>query len=290
VIRVGLVLLLLALAALGLSARQGLDWSEISTPPPSPLIAFVLSALGVAAILICLHTLRRLVRPVTGMDGPPDAESQRVRWYAYLAGLAVILVTVLFVWAALTQVVPQKPVYSNKYRFGAPGEHGDPSQATPHTSTVLIWLLLGAVAAWIVAARLLAARRTAPASTEEPDTDLDDEPDTTALAGAVAAAEQELAEHGDDTRAAIIAAYRAMEAQLVFSGAARRESDTPTEFLQRAVRTSGVSRGAAGRLTDLFREARFSHHPMAPSARDDAARALARVADDLSAGASERRP
>jgi hypothetical protein len=43
-----------------------------------------------------------------------------------------------------------------------------------------------------------------------------------------------------------------------------------------------VSRGAATRLTDLFREARFSTHPMSATARADAARALARVADDVS--------
>ena len=43
-------------------------------------------------------------------------------------------------------------------------------------------------------------------------------PNESALAGAVAAAEVELDSHGDDTRAAIIAAYLAMERQLVASG------------------------------------------------------------------------
>jgi hypothetical protein len=104
-----------------------------------------------------------------------------------------------------------------------------------------------------------------------------------ALAGAVAAAEVELDSHGDDTRAAIIAAYTAMERQLVASGTTRHASDTPTDFLMRAMAASRVSRGSATRLTELFREARFSTHPMPSTARADAARALARVGDDLSA-------
>jgi hypothetical protein len=105
----------------------------------------------------------------------------------------------------------------------------------------------------------------------------------TALADAVAAAEVELDSHGDDTRAAIIAAYTAMERQLIASGTTRRASDTPTDFLMRAMSASRVPRGSATRLTELFREARFSTHPMPSTARADAARALARVADDLSA-------
>jgi hypothetical protein len=91
----------------------------------------------------------------------------------------------------------------------------------------------------------------------------------------------ELDSHGDDTRAAIIAAYTAMERQLVASGTTRHPSDTPTDFLMRAMSSSRVSRGSATRLTELFREARFSTHPMPSTARADAARALARIGDDL---------
>ncbi len=70
----------------------------------------------------------------------------------------------------------------------------------------------------------------------------------------------------DDTRAAIIACYLAMEASLAERGTARGVADTPDELLTRA-RERGLVRGAAaGRLTALFYEARFSTHPLrAPS-------------------------
>ena len=66
----------------------------------------------------------------------------------------------------------------------------------------------------------------------------------------------------DDARAAIIACYLAMETSLAERGAARGVADTPGELLTRATE-SGLVRGtAAGRLTALFYEARFSSHPL----------------------------
>jgi hypothetical protein len=72
-----------------------------------------------------------------------------------------------------------------------------------------------------------------------------------------------------------------MERELARTGTVRRASDTPTDLLERAVRDGRLSPGPARTLTDLFREARYSHHPMPAARRDDAARALARVSDDL---------
>jgi hypothetical protein len=87
-------------------------------------------------------------------------------------------------------------------------------------------------------------------------------------------------ERHDDTRAAIIAAYREMAARLS-PAAGDRAADTPTELLDRAVSAGLVSRGAALELTELFREARFSRHALAPTARGAAEAALARVSAEL---------
>ena len=82
----------------------------------------------------------------------------------------------------------------------------------------------------------------------------------------------------DDTRAAIIACYVAMENSLAERGAARGIADTPDELLARATE-SGLVRGtAAARLTALFYEARFSSHPMDRGQRDAAERALDELA------------
>jgi hypothetical protein len=93
----------------------------------------------------------------------------------------------------------------------------------------------------------------------------------------------------DDAQAAIIACYVAMEASLASAGTARAAAETPDELLARAVR-SGLLRGiAAGQLTELFYEARYSSHALPATARDEAVRALDAFSDEL-ARRDERGP
>ena len=85
----------------------------------------------------------------------------------------------------------------------------------------------------------------------------------------------------DDARAAIIACYVAMERRLAERGTARAAADTPDELLARAVASGAVRGGAAGRLTALFYEARFSTHPLGAGQRDAASAALDELAAEL---------
>ena len=95
----------------------------------------------------------------------------------------------------------------------------------------------------------------------------------------------------DDARAAIIACYVAMERRLADRGTARGAADTPDELLARAVAAGTVRGGAAGRLTTLFYEARFSTHPLGAGQRDAASAALDELAAELAARpAREARP
>jgi len=87
----------------------------------------------------------------------------------------------------------------------------------------------------------------------------------------------------DDARAAIIACYVAMERRLADRGTARGAADTPDELLGRAVASGIVRGGAAGRLTTLFYEARFSTHPLGAGQRDAASAALDELAGELAA-------
>jgi hypothetical protein len=91
----------------------------------------------------------------------------------------------------------------------------------------------------------------------------------------------------DDARAAIIACYVAMERSLAERGTARGAADTPDELLARAVAAGVVRGGAAGRLTALFYEARFSTHPLDGGQRDAASAALDEIAAELAARASD---
>jgi len=87
----------------------------------------------------------------------------------------------------------------------------------------------------------------------------------------------------DDARAAIIACYIAMEQSLADRGARRAVADTPDELLARAVAANVVRGGAAGRLTTLFYEARFSTHALVGGQRDAASVALDELAAELAA-------
>ncbi|WP_420036776.1 DUF4129 domain-containing protein [Streptomyces sp. cg28] len=83
---------------------------------------------------------------------------------------------------------------------------------------------------------------------------------------------------GTDARAAVIACYAAMEAALAASGVPRRAADSPADLLTRAARAGLAAGPAAPRLTALFREARYSSHPMDDSRRVAAAEALEEIA------------
>jgi hypothetical protein len=93
---------------------------------------------------------------------------------------------------------------------------------------------------------------------------------------------------GDDPRAAVIACYAAMEASLAGSGVARRASDSPQDLLERASAGGLLDGPHAEDLTRLFREARYSTHPMDTGHRDRAAAALDAIAAQLAARAAER--
>jgi hypothetical protein len=87
----------------------------------------------------------------------------------------------------------------------------------------------------------------------------------------------------DDARAAIIACYVAMEQSLADRGARRAVADTPDELLARAVAANVIRGAAAGRLTTLFYEARFSSHALVGGQRDAASAALDELAAELAA-------
>ena len=75
-----------------------------------------------------------------------------------------------------------------------------------------------------------------------------------------------------------------MERSLAAAGADRTEADTPAEFLDRAAAAGLVRTAAAGQLTGLFYEARFSRHELAGAERSAAEHALRQLDADLARG------
>jgi hypothetical protein len=140
---------------------------------------------------------------------------------------------------------------------------------------LLIVVLVAAIAVsvwWALRQRRLTAPLIAPRplSTEEE------------LRDAVEEGRAALDTLGDD-RAAIIACYVAMERRLAERGTERSAADTPDELLAKAVAAGTVRGDSAGRLTELFYEARFSTHPLAGGQRAAASAALDALAAELKA-------
>ena len=77
-------------------------------------------------------------------------------------------------------------------------------------------------------------------------------------------------------RQAIVACFAAMEAALADRGGAVTplDADTPWEVLRRGIDAASLPVGAASTLLRLFREARYSTHPMSEGDRSDADAAL----------------
>jgi hypothetical protein len=82
-----------------------------------------------------------------------------------------------------------------------------------------------------------------------------------------------LAEEGEP-RNAIVACWHRFEQQAVRGGVERRPWQTTAEFVLEVLDLVAADRGAVARLADLYREARFSDHPMTGAHRHAALDAL----------------
>lgn len=157
------------------------------------------------------------------------------------------------------------------------------TQHQPHSFSfdlsALLWALLSAIGLAllvllaVVALRLLRKIPPVAPAASTPVTagsGVEDE----ALADALLAGRHALG--GDDARAAIIACYAAMEQSLARAGVARESADSPADLLRRATARDlpGLGVQDTETLTDLFREARFSSHPMAAEHLNAARQAL----------------
>jgi Domain of unknown function (DUF4129) len=142
---------------------------------------------------------------------------------------------------------------------------------------ILTALLVIAIVAAIVICVIVLRRWTGYAAKAVLEPEDDDEEKLREAVESGRAALREL----DDARAAIIACYLAMERSLASAGAARAVAETPDELLARAAGAGLVRGEAAGRLTALFYEARFSSHPLPASSKAEAQWALSELAASL---------
>jgi hypothetical protein len=273
------VVALLCIAALGVQGRRGLDWDRITAVPDVAWARVLLGAIGVALGLAAARQTARMLRrpavPPPEEDAPP-VEPRRLPWAFWVAAAAVVAGIVWAIWWLMSLVLRSKPGTVDNTPITPSGRSA--TGVTAH----LIPLLFGLLAVLAVAGlALLLSRRAAAAPGAAGEVTGSRELDQATLGEALAAAGDAM-EVLDDNRAAIVAAYTAMERRLA-RRTGHRPSDTPSELLDRAVLRGLVSGGPAAELTELFREARFSTHPLGPDVRRRAESALSRASAELMA-------
>ena len=241
-------------------------------------------AIGVTLEVILAGLLVALL--VRGRRPSDDFRVHRLRGVlraALLAGLVAIPAVLIFAVPLHPHPLPPQPLPTQPQPTGLPTvtrpPHPGPTFRLP-LAGILYALLILALIGGIVACVVLLRRRQPEHDVLPPEEASVAEGQRSDLRDAVSSGRRALAGL-DDARAAIIACYVAMERSLAAAGADHEAADTPDEFLARAAAAGLVRGAAAGELTRLFYEARFSAHELTTAQRDAARGALDQLAADL---------
>jgi hypothetical protein len=264
--------LLLVLVMIGLRGAIGTPRFNGPLKQDGPLIGAGLAAV-LTALLIATVIRHRRYRLAHAADDPDEldtaAKLRAVLLVVLPAGIAADIITILVGLHLKLFTLPQHIRKPATVRLPSGGHRPPPGRVTHHVSglsgtLILYILLIVAVLVVIVAITRWARMLRLPAALAE-DEPIAEETEET-LRAAIEKGRRALLSV-DDTRAAIIACYAAMEETLAERGTARKLADTPDELLARATKAGFVKGPAARTLTRLFYEARFSTHPMSQAQR-----------------------
>ncbi|TQF02396.1 DUF4129 domain-containing protein [Kitasatospora acidiphila] len=277
-------------AVLALTAVVGLAFAALVLRPATGLFSTGSAPLGRASGWVALlgigwaivvgtvsRDYRAAVRHLTGLT--PRAE-RLTRTAAWLLPTAAVVLPVAALAAVNAHHRPPPTPRLPQAKLPQVPPQGGADHTAVGNAIVIVFALLILVLLVLLGRLLLNAlrnRRRGPRRTRRrgpvPSRALDEQEQ---LAAAVGSGRQALL--GADARAAVIACYAAMEESLAASGVARRIADSPSELLARAVALGTVPTGAGTALTALFREARYSRHPMGAPELDRARAALDTIA------------
>ena len=248
----------------GEGARRPSDWVL------DVIVSLVLVQLVVGGVLLAVLLV---LRPQELVDPRQDGKATGGRKALVGVAIVVVLFAVLAIRRILTGDGSSLARLLGHSPTGAPAtsvtDRYEPQFATWPVAAIT-GLLLIALCAWLLAAR--ARRKALPG-----EQDLQ------------AALEAALDDSLDDLRAepdprrAVIAAYARLELVLAAHDVPRRASEAPGEYLRRVLAALDVSPAAVSRLTSLFQTAKFSHHDVDDTMKNDAIDALTATRDELRA-------
>jgi hypothetical protein len=159
-----------------------------------------------------------------------------------------------------------------------------PSYDLSWIGDLIAWALVLGVLALVVWGLRYAVLHRWRRPTPPPTVDAEPLPETRAAAALVEDAHMRMAalEEGNP-RNGIVRCWMRLEDAVADAGLPRSRHETSAEFTVRVLHVLDLDPRAIGRLAELYREARFSEHPLTEDARSAARDALARLQDDLAA-------
>lgn len=233
---------------------------------------------------------------MTGKQRRPTAAPTALLPIGVLLGLLVL------VWAATTGPVRMLRDSGRRYVFEPPTPIASPSDGSTPTGSLrevtkdikpiadLSWLgdliatgalLLVCIAVLLGLRWLWLHRWHPPEQPEEVPFDVLPAQVAASISNDRAAQLEAVAEGAP--RNGIVACWLRLQASVEEAGVPPRRSDTSAEFVQRVLRSLDLDPRAVATLAALYREARFSEHPVGEDARTAARAALESLHDDLAA-------
>jgi len=270
------VLALVTVVAIAASGSTSHGTSDARRPSDSLFDAFftlwIIGAVAGGVLLVYGLSQRRAIA-----EEMASGRYKRTSLTAFLAFM--VLVAVAFgIARRLNLIRPARPPVEQDQQpvdvipgVRRPPQH-DPTSFVyqPGISWLVVAMLVGLVVAAVIA--YVVSRRRA-AGVREPDL-------AEQLAEALGDAVDDLRNEADPRRA-IIAAYARMERVLAASGAPKRTTETADEYLARVLLELAPESDAVVRLTDLFSQAKFSHHEIDVTMKEEAIDALEQIRDEL---------
>jgi hypothetical protein len=267
-------LCLVCLVVVAVAAPEGsafdADPGGVLTPRVPALVGVILVFFGVVAAMGIAY----LILVNTGL--PDDYLARRRKWWATLAAMmAMAAIIAIAINASRPFGEDERPVSpAPQERRDAPSARDDPDPRSAGALGAALTVLVSLGFLGVVVAALYKRRAWEGADVDEGDDD--------ALVAEVDAGIEDLRSIRDP-RAAVVACYARMERFFRAEGLRRRPSDTPLEFIARALRARSIEGPSPLGLTRLFERARFSDHPVDEPMRGDALTALEDVRAQLEA-------
>ena len=254
--------------------------------PPLPPAARAVVMVGATSLFMVMVAWATLIGPDQVFTGPGRIERTLTQAPQTCVPLEVVTTNED---GTTTTERPDNPRHLPVCDDAAPSDEGPvdppPQAETPLWLKVLTWTFVVAVLGTILVligflallAREQVGRRTRQGERERVEFTVLGEPARLVEAITQDAAEQDAALAEGDPRNAIVAAWQRFEVQGASAGVGRRSWETSSEYAIRILDVVAADSGAVNRLAGIYREARFSEHPITEDHRAQALDALAGI-------------